>query len=132
MSLPFSMRKVYNFTTVAPSLLGSPIRKATLVGILSYDEAVKNYDITTLYRNILPVLPTGTPNNAKSTTYYKFKTEASGDIVLAEEWIEAGSIEEVGSISFTVRIRNADLDKITAVRNALIAVGVHDFNIEEE
>lgn len=127
----FQLSKTYNFDTMAPSEFGATIKNAKLLSVLDYTEARKQSDIDTVYRNVLPLLPPGTPNHVSSTVYYKFVGENNSTFLMAEEWVDSTSIVEVNSISVVVDIPNLDVSDIPVIRDSLNAVGVTNFVIRQ-
>lgn len=129
--LNFDIGKVYTFNTVAPALLGTTIKNATLEGVLDFKRAMKHENMVLKFRQIYPALPVGTVDNPAAFTYYLFKSEAGADIVFAEPWIDASSIQLIEAINFQVTVPNASLQDMTRVRDALNALGITGYTITQ-
>ena len=131
MALPMNIGSIYTFDTLAPSILGVMIKNAKLISIMDYDSAIKEDEIGIKYRNILPLLPTGTPISPETSLYYKFKSEIGEHIILSERWIDPTSIIEVTAIRLKVTVENAKPDDIDRIRRILSSAGYTAFNIEQ-
>jgi hypothetical protein len=108
---------VYNFTTRAPSILGTGYNNVKLEAIMSQSKAVAKFPhIVARYRQVYPLLPTGTPDRAGRTTYYIFKTLSGEDICLAEEWIDMSQLRLVSSENWLLHFQGsvADMERIRA------------------
>ena len=129
--LSFTPGKTYTFNTTAPAVLGTQVVNAELIEICTYDRAIKIENIILKWRQIYPVLPPGTPNNPALFVYYFFKGESGEEILLAEPWIDANTIQEISATNIQITIPDIGLDQITAVRNALNALGITGYTIIE-
>ena len=54
--MEFSLNKIYNFSTLMPSVLGTSFKSMKVKGVLTSQEAVKYRDIATLHATVLPML----------------------------------------------------------------------------
>lgn len=126
----FEINKVYNFDTLAASLLGSSIRQAKCVSIMDHETASKENNIDLQYRNIYPLLPNGTVDDSKAQTYYKFKTVAGLTIILCEQWINASTIVLVTATGYRVIIQDASTQDIATLRDVINSMGITDYVIE--
>ncbi|EKD89680.1 MAG: hypothetical protein ACD_33C00008G0006 [uncultured bacterium] len=122
-----TINKYYNFTTYAPSILGTSYNNAKLVSILDYDTALKFGNIELLHKQIYPYLPSNTPSDLTKYTYYLFKTE-NGNVILADYWLIDTSIQETGGINATINLYNIDSNKVSIIRDQLKLLGIN-FNI---
>lgn len=131
MSYNFELGKVYTFQTLAPGILGTSIKNATLTGILDYETARKYDEIDIKYRNIYPLLPSGTPDQVELCIYYKFKAENGTVVIVADQWIDVGSIELISNIEIVVTVTDISLQDINRIRDALLALNITTFNIRQ-
>lgn len=129
--LNFELGKSYTFNTKAPGILGTSIKNAKLIGIVDYDTAITYDNIDLKYRTIYPVLPAGTPDNPRSCIFYRFQSESGERIILADQWIDGGSLEVIDHVNFTVTVTEASIQDMTRVRDALLALGYTRFNIKQ-
>ena len=127
---PFSMKKVYNFSTLAPGILPSVYKNATMMAELSYEVALSTMGMTVArYRQILPALPPGTPDNPELARYFMFKTQSGQTEILCEQWINMATIEEVTGVNFSVVFEQAGIVDIENVRALLSGAGYTNFVI---
>lgn len=121
--------RVYNFSTTAPSILGTGYQKAKFVSQMNQAMAVSRFPhIVARYRQVYPLLPAGTPDLAGRTTYYVFQTFSGEEICLAREWIDVTSVTAVSTVSFNINVY-CDVDQLNRIRAFLAQTGV-DFNIQ--
>lgn len=119
----------YNFSTTAPGILGASVVSAKLIGILNYEMAKSFDSIDLKWRTIFPLLPTGTPDNPASFTFYYFQMQSGAKVVFAEPWIVASSVEVVQSYTAVATIHGLNQQDITYIRDAISALGYTDFTI---
>lgn len=118
----FETNATYSFETLAPAILGAKHKNAMCTGELSYGTAVRaGYNVGALYRDIYVHLPVGTPDTPKLLRYYEFKTEAGGDLIVCEQWVDSSTIEKLEHLDVTMefnRISPSDLKQITDLLRA--------------
>ena len=124
----FKIKKVYKFTTRAPSILGETYELMKVKSMMSSDEAVKYRDVHQTNNKLLPLIP-GLPENADDNTYVLFEKEDGSKIVFAMEWIDENTIEEVSSINIRIDIPNHDSSDLTIIKRALLELGYNDINV---
>ena len=127
----FLMHKTYTFNTLAPAILGASIKNAKLIGILDYDTALSYDNVNLKYRQIFPILPTGTPNQPEKCLYYRFLSESKEKIILADQWIDENSIEVIDHVSFQVNFVDASVEDLSRVRDLLNASGYVNFTMKQ-
>lgn len=130
MTIKLEEGKVYSLITRAPSILGTRLERATLLGILTYELAQKFENVYLQYRQIYPLLPPGTPDTVKACSYFLFKTEAGAEVVLADQWIDPGSITVVDGINFQVTFQQKSISDVNRVRDILNAMGFIGYDIK--
>ena len=118
----------YNFQLLAPAILGTGHNGATVLGLLDYSSAIQLEDVSAIHASVLPLLPNGTPTDAKLLVYVKIKT-ATGEIrVLALNWIATQpTLSTVTNL--TVVLSNVTVSDIPTLTSALKANGFSSFTI---
>lgn len=131
MSLNLATGSVYTFNTLAPGILQATVKNAKLKGILDYEIALKYDNVDTKFRQIYPVLPPGTVDNPESCTYYLFTAESGEKIVLADQWIDEGTVVNVEGINFQFTFMNKSLADMNKVRDLVNAAGITDYQVKQ-
>lgn len=129
MAFNFELFKSYNFSTLAPNILGNEFKNAKVIGIIDYATASGYINPDSYSANIYPYLPTGTLRDAKMYTYILFVSEIGIKTVLAWQWIDPTSIEEVISRSLSITVNDVSVGDSERVRDALLSLGLNKFNI---
>lgn len=127
MSIPFEVKKKYNFNTRAPAILGVSIKNAICDGVIGYEVAKMFISPETDNQNIFPALPPGTSPDPKQYTYVLFRSESGAKRVLALEWIDLATVAEVGTQKLTVVIQNVNSGQVAAIRDAVQLLGFNTF-----
>jgi hypothetical protein len=132
MSHPFEIGKVYTFNTIAPGILQATVKNAKMMAALDYETAKMYENIDLKFRQIYPVLPSGTPNTPEACVYFRFQTESGEKIILADLWINESTIDTIEHINIQVTLVNGSLQDITRIRNAMNALGyMNQFTIQQ-
>lgn len=118
----FSIKKIYNFDTLAPTILNNHYKNMKVIGIVDSTEAVKYADILTLHNKISSIIPS-IPKNVKDLTYILFENTDGKHVLMAYEYIELSSITEVKSINIVIKISNALTSDVAIIRKALTELG---------
>lgn len=114
----------YNFSLYANSVLGQSYRNARLSSVLDYRTALKFGNVELIHRQVFPYLPPGTPSDNTKYTYYVFEVN-NEQIVVAEEWMIASSVEQSTGKDSTIRLYNVNSDQIAIVRDQLLLLGIN-------
>lgn len=125
-------KKIYDFETYAPQLLGTAFKRVEILGYLPYETAVLlNGEIAPMHAEIYSTgnLPVGTPNDPRQYNYYRIKKPDGTITMLGETWIDQSSIVNVQVGAATVRIPNASTSDLINLRNMLSQNGFVDFEI---
>lgn len=93
-----------------------------LVGILSYEEAVKQDDIVTKHQAISAKKTFNI--NIKIMTFLKFETKSNGYIIIAKEYIS--SSRELSTIDLTITISSINTNDLDIIKSALEDLGYLD------
>lgn len=131
MALLFEIHKTYTFNTLAPSVLGVTIKNAKLLSILDYDTALQYENVELKYRQVFPLLPNGTVDDAKSTVYYLFLAENGEKVIIAESWVDELNITLIEHINLLVSLPNVSLNDITSIRDVLNSMGYTGYEITQ-
>jgi len=121
--------KVFTFDTNADAILGTSVINAKLIAICDYSTALTYENIDLKFRTIYPLLPIGTPDAPEACEYFIFKSESNQVFVLADQWINMGSIVVVDNIKIQVMLNTASVSDITVIRDALNSYGFINYTI---
>lgn len=114
----------YNFSTVAPAILGHKFKNMVLEGMVSYRVASKTYPIDSTAASVKAYLPPEVSHDYTAYTYYMFRSEDTGaDLLIASEWIKLDSLQENLDTYLDIRIHGAALKDIAVVKNILGLAG---------
>ena len=126
--MEFSLNKIYNFSTLMPSVLGTSFKSMKVKGVLTSQEAVKYRDIATLHATVLPML-SGLPKRIEQLSYIIFENIDGEQLLLAYEYIDISSIVEVKTVNIRVDILEANTDDILIIQERLKELGYSKFKI---
>jgi len=126
--MAFELDKVYNFTSLAPALLGGSYTNLKVAGILKAKQAKEYRDIYTLHEQLIGVIPT-LPNNINDLTYILFTTPTGEYVVLANEYIDQFTVVVVTTINVKVEIPDTTTNMLAIIRTRLTELGIVNFNI---
>ena len=114
------INQAYNFTLLAPQILGTGYSNATLKAVLPYSLANTVMSVAALHAAALPSLPAGTPSDPSQLVYYMLVTSTGAEVVVAEDWLASAPVL-LTTTTLTVRISNvspSDQARISAILNA--------------
>lgn len=119
----FKLNKTYNFTTLAPAILGETFKNMKVKAILTADEAIKYRDIMTLH-NQLKTKITALPISVSDYSGFILFENSSGEaVLLADEYIDTYSVTEVKNITIQIVIPDADTTDVNVLRTRLLELG---------
>ena len=118
-----NINKHYNFSVYANSVLGTSYTNTKLVSILDYHTALKFANVELQHRQVYPYLPPNTPSDHTKYTYYLFQHNGK-NIVLADVWIMASSVEETQGLNYTLQLNNVTTAELAIVRDQLRLLGI--------
>lgn len=121
--VPFKIGSTYTFNTLAPTVLESVMRNVKILSIMNYDLANSYINVDIMQKSIYPLLPTGTPSNPRDYVYVLFETEAKIKTVMAVDWIDVNSIQEVSTVTINIRVDKAAIEDIPKIRDTLKLMG---------
>ena len=125
----FEKRKVYNFNTLAPSILGGSYKNMQVVALLEASETGTKAEIYTMHETLKGVI-TALPADVNDLNYVLFKSTTDGSkLLLAEEYIDNYTIETVSNINIEIKILDASSSDIAIATTALKEVGLSNLVI---
>ena len=127
--MKFELKKSYNFSTLAPTLLGNNYTNMKVIAILTADNAIEYRDIATLQAQVKSTI-TGLPDSTTDLSYILFKNNITSEkLVLPLEYIEDSSIVETTTLNIRIEVRNCTIDDVGTLRTRLEELGYADGNI---
>lgn len=128
----FEIKKIYSFNTLAPTLLGMTHTEMKVIKIMTAEEAVVIKDIQTQYtalKNVIDSLP-----SLDDCTFYLFEKQDENKtrILLASEYVDMHSINQVESLDLSITIYNTNTDMLSVVSTRLRELGINNFKIEQK
>jgi len=124
----FQINNVYNFATIAPTILGAQYNNMTVKGILTIDEAIKQSDVVTTHEAVKAVsaaLPVS-PNNM---IFILFVDGTGNTLIMAQDYITPTSIVLVTSVTINIQINNATTAMEPLLRMRLAELGITNFTL---
>lgn len=126
--MSFELKKSYNFTTLAPTLLGNQYDNMKVKAILTSANALIYKDIATLHRQVKSSI-SGLPDSITDLTYILFENTDGEEMVLALEYINTDSITEVNSLNIRIELTNCTVDDIGVLKTRLSELGYAGYKI---
>lgn len=124
----FEIKKTYNFSTLAPTLLGSDYTNLKVKAILTSEAAVKYSDIVSTHQTVKSTIK-NLPDNVSDLTYILFENTDKTTMILPVEYIETDSVVEVSSINIRIDIPNVTVDDVNILKTRLKELGYLDFKV---
>ena len=118
----------YNIPMLAPAVLGTSYKGATVKGLLDYSSAVQITDVAAIHASVLPLLPTGTPSDPTALIYVKILTSTGQITAIALNWISQQPTL-ITSTTQIVTVTNINQSQVAALAAALVANGFPSFTI---
>ena len=126
MALP-DLHKRYNFITISPSILGATYTNMKVIGILSYKEALKKADITTIHKQVERSLPQEL--RVSDLTYILFEDINGKELVMPLEYMVRDSFVPVTTITINIEIPDRNTEDIATLSLALTELGLYNAKI---
>ena len=120
----FSIGNYYDFSVYANSVLGANFTSARCTSIMDYDTALKFANIELIQKQILPYIPIGSLTDQKQYTYYLFKLKDGRNIVVADTWVIASSVQLVQSSTYTLKLYDVSTTQLNIIRDQLNLMGI--------
>lgn len=125
----FQTKKNYSFQVYPSGVLGtSNFQKVTVLAILDYESALQFADVQAMHENVLPFLPTGTPDRPQDFDYLLIKTVV-GKTVVGVPWIVPESIELAESLKMEIVLEDVSTNDVIRVRECLSQNGYNNISI---
>lgn len=121
------LNKRYNFITIAPTILGASYTNMKAISIMSYKEALKKEDITTIHKQIEKTLPQDL--RVSDLTYILFEDMNGKEKVMAYEYMVKDSVVEVNKITILVEIPDANTEDLNTISLAMTELGYYKCKI---
>lgn len=118
----------YNIPMLAPAVLGTSYKGATVKGLLDYSSAVQITDVAAIHASVLPLLPAGTPSDPTELIYVKILTSTGQITAIALNWISQQPTL-ITSTTQIVTVTNINQSQVAALAAALVANGFPSFTI---
>ena len=133
----FIRSNYYSFDTIAPTFIGSRYTDMKLIDILSFESAiVRRQDLVTINQQNRDNIPLSIELKAGNLTYLDFLDPSGQRIILAKEWIDTNGLLDVslagGYKDITIIVKDASIDDLTTISNAIKSVGTWKFEITTE
>ena len=133
----FIRANFYSFDTIAPTFIGSRYTDMKLIDILSFESAiVRRQDLITINQQIRDNISLSIELKAANLTYLDFLDPSGQRIILAKEWIDTNGFLDVslagGYKDITIIVKDASIDDLTTISNAIKSVGTWKFEITTE
>lgn len=128
--MPFELRKRYNFTTLAPAILGASYKNMKVVSLISQSEAVKYSDVVTKHETLKQTIA-GLPASTVNMTFILFEDSNGDKVVFADEYIDQLTITEITTITLQINVYDADPTMTAIIQARLRELGVVNFTVAE-
>lgn len=130
MAYNFLIGQTYNFQ-VYPPMLGNDWQNVKVTSVMSYEDAMKQQDVTSLHIKFFPYFgqPTNTPNDPASYLYIKVKTQSGATTILGVAWINDSTVQMVTAQTATVTIANITPQDVPKIQAALAANGYNNVSV---
>ncbi|MDQ6988434.1 MAG: hypothetical protein Q9M19_01030 [Mariprofundaceae bacterium] len=123
------INKSYDFTTLAPALLGAVYTNMKVKGIVTMEEAVKYSDVVTLHESVKSII-TGLPNTAHDLVFIILVDTDGQELVLAQDYIDSNTIVMVTTTNLDIKIFNVDSSMEAIIKLRLRELGILSFKVE--
>jgi hypothetical protein len=131
MAYNFIIGQTYSFQVYPSNLLGNDWNNVKVTSIMSYDDAMKLKDVTSLHIKFYPYFgsQTNTPNDPSSYLYIKVKTQSGATTILGIPWIVDSSVVAVTAQTITATIANVTPQDVPKIQAALVANGYNNVSL---
>jgi hypothetical protein len=114
-------KKIYDFETYAPNILGTSFKRIEILGYFPYETAVVlQGDLAPIHAAVVSSgnLPVGFPNDPRQYNYYRVKKPDGSITCIGEPWIDQSSIQEVQVSTAVITlptVSTSDLARLTTM-----------------
>jgi len=124
----FTVGNSYNFTTLAPTILGASYSNMKVIGIVTMSEAVRYSDVVTKHESVKTIIP-GLPNTPNTLLFVVFEDSAGDKLVIAQDYVDLTTIVLVTTINLTIQVFNVASSMEPIVRQRLKELGIVNFTV---
>ena len=121
--MDFTIGNYYNFTTLAPSVLGQEYKKMFLMAIGDYRLASMFDNVDIKLNAIAGFLDGTTPLDAATDTYLVFRSEVNSIHVFGKSWLNLATMESASRNIVTITVEDVSNDDAARVRQILARAG---------
>lgn len=121
--MDFIIGNYYNFTTLAPSVLGQEHKKMLLMAVGDYRLASMFTNVDVTLNAVSGFLTNDSAVTADKDTYLVFRTETNTIHVFGKTWINLATMESASTNIITVTIEGASNDDAARIRQVLARAG---------
>jgi hypothetical protein len=132
MSQAMDNKKIYDFETYAPSVLGTSFKRVEILGYFPFETAVMlQGDIQPVHAEVVSSgnLPAGFPNDPRQYNYYRVKKIDGSITLIGEPWIDPTSIVEIQVSAAAILVPNVSTSDLARITTMLKQAGFIDFQI---
>ena len=127
--MAFELFKIYDFTTLAPSILGGLHKNKKVSGILNFDTAMLYRDVRSVNEQVLPELISGTPKvEEQEFILFTDVTDKEKTLVLSTNWINGPGIL-VTTVDINIVVHDVNSSDVTTITNLLHDVGYTNVDV---
>lgn len=124
-----TLNKTYNYSTLAPNILGSDFKNMKVKAILSSDKALKYHDIKTMHNTLRPVI-SNLPASVADLIWYQVVNADGIESIIAHEYIEQSSITEVTAINLNLQVLGVTTGDLDIIKTILAEHGYKNVTID--
>ena len=110
--IKFERKKTYSFKIYPSVVLGNDFTNVVVEDILSRATAEAFEKVTTLHALVYPYLPAGTPDDPDSYDYLKIRHPSGVTRIIAVQWIQMDTVEEIRATNCYVKLENFTPSKL--------------------
>lgn len=116
----------YTFSTITSARLPDSYTNVKLSSISSYSAAVRiaGANLYSMWRQIYPSLPPGTPDAPERATWLTFESRSGETITLANDWIVGSSVVPVDFTQATVTVTDTTYADMMILRDFMTKRGM--------
>lgn len=131
MTYNFMIGQTYSFQVYPSNLLGNDWNNVKVTSVMSYEDAMKEADVTSLHVQFFPYFgpETNTPNDPSSYLYIKVKTQNGATTILGVAWINTATVVAVTAQTITAVIANVTPQDVPKIQAALVANGYNNVSV---
>lgn len=125
-------KKIYDFQTYVPNVLGNAFRRVEILGSFPYETALALFGgLNELHAEVFSTgrLPSGTPDDPRQYDYYRIKKADGSIVVIGEPWIDQSTIVQVASGTAVITMPNMTPTDLNHIRDMFKQAGHKDFTI---